>query len=146
MSGAARRGPLLTLLWRSHRFWYRLAGGRIGTRLAGWDVLLLTTRGRQSGERRSVTLNYLREGSALVVIASNAGDDRDPLWWRNLKANPDAEVRTGTTHFKVRAREAQATERELLWDKVVARDPSYAEYERRTKRRIPVVLLEPTTG
>ena len=83
---------------------------------------------------------------ALVVIASNASDDRDPLWWRNLKANPDAEVRTGTKRFKVRAHEAQATERELLWDKIVSRDASYAEYERRTKRRIPVVLLEPTTG
>ncbi|HAF12032.1 MAG TPA: nitroreductase family deazaflavin-dependent oxidoreductase [Chloroflexi bacterium] len=95
---------------------------------------------------RNVTLNDLREGSAFVVIGSNAGDDRDPLWWRNLKANPDAEVRTGTKRFRVRPREAQATERELLWDKIVARDASYAEYERRTKRRIPVVLLEPTTG
>ncbi|HEV2010840.1 MAG TPA: nitroreductase/quinone reductase family protein [Candidatus Limnocylindria bacterium] len=143
---AGRRGPLLTLLWRYHRFWYGLTGGRIGARLAGWDVLLLTTRGRKSGEPRSVTLNYLREGSAFLVIASNAGDARDPLWWRNLKANPDAEVLTGTKRVRVRPREADGVERELLWDKVVARDASYAEYERRTKRRIPVVLLEPTIG
>lgn len=93
-----------------------------------------------------MTLNYLREGSAFLVIASNAGDARDPLWWRNLKANPDAEVLTGTKRVRVRPREADGVERELLWDKVVARDASYAEYERRTKRRIPVVLLEPTTG
>ncbi|MDP9321339.1 MAG: nitroreductase family deazaflavin-dependent oxidoreductase [Chloroflexota bacterium] len=125
---------------------YQLTGGRIGARLAGWEILLLTTRGRKSGEPRSVTLNFLRDGTAMVVIASNAGDDRDPLWWRNLKSNPDAEVRVGTKRSRVHAREAEATERELLWDKVVARDVSYAEYEQRTRRRIPVVVLEPSAG
>ena len=108
----------------------------------GWDVLYLTTRGRKSGEPRSVMLNYCREGTALVVVGSNAGDDRDPLWWQNLKAHPDAEVRTGTTRFAVHAREAEGTERQLLWDRVIQRDPAYAEYEQRTKRRIPVVVLE----
>lgn len=142
---AARRGPLLTFFWRYHRFWYRLTGGRLGARIPGWDVLYLTTRGRKSGAPRSVTLNYFRDGDALVVIASNASEDRDPLWWQNLKAHPEAHVRTGTRRFRVHAREAQATERQLLWDKLVARDARYAEYERRTKRRIPVLLLEPTT-
>jgi len=90
-----------------------------------------------------VTLNYFPDGRAFVVIASNVGADRDPLWWENLKAYPEAQVRIGRRRIAVRAREAQATERQLLWAKIVARDPSYAEYERRTKRRIPVVLLEP---
>jgi deazaflavin-dependent oxidoreductase (nitroreductase family) len=108
----------------------------------GWDVLHLTTRGRKSGAPRSVMLNYLREGSAFVVIGSNAGDDRNPLWWQNLKAQPDAEVRTGATRFAVRAREAQGAEREVLWGKVCARDRSYIEYGRRANRRIPVVVLE----
>jgi deazaflavin-dependent oxidoreductase (nitroreductase family) len=143
MSRAAHRGPLLTTIWRLHRYWYRLSDGRLGAKFQGWDVLLLTTTGRKSGARRSVILNYFPHGSAFVVIASNVGADHDPLWWQNLKAHPDAEVRIGRKRAAVRAREAQDTERQLLWAKIVERDPSYAEYERRTKRRIPVVLLEP---
>jgi deazaflavin-dependent oxidoreductase (nitroreductase family) len=139
----ARRGPLLTFLWRAHRFWYRFSRGRLGARLLGWDVLYLTTRGRKSGAPRSVTLNYCREGTAFVVVGSNAGDDHDPLWWQNLKAHPEAEVRTGTKRFAVRAREAEGVERQILWRKIVERDPAYADYERRTTRRIPVVVLEP---
>ena len=142
MTRAATRGPLLSFMWRYHRLVYRLTDGRIGARTFGWDVLLLTTRGRKSGEPRDVTLNYLTDASAFVVIGSNAGGDRDPLWWQNLKAHPDAEVRVGTTRVSVRAREADGVERELLWDKIVARDASYAAYEGRTKRRIPVVVLE----
>ena len=139
---AARRGPLLSFLWRAHRFWYRATGGRIGARFMSWDVLYLTTRGRKSGGSRSVTLNYLTDSDCFVVIASNAGGERDPLWWQNLKAHPDAEVVAARTRFKVRAREAHGTERQLLWDRIVARDPAYTEYAQRTKRQIPVVVLE----
>jgi deazaflavin-dependent oxidoreductase (nitroreductase family) len=142
---AARRGPLLTFLWRAHRFWYRATGGRVGTPFMGWEVLYLTTRGRKSGAPRSVTLNYLTDSDRFVVVASNTGGDRDPSWWRNLKAHPNAEVIAARTRFKVRARETHGTERQLLWDKIVARDPAYAEYQRRTKRRIPVVVLERST-
>ena len=143
MSRAVRRGPLLTFLWRAHRLWYRLSDGRLGAKFQGWDVLLLTTTGRKSGAPRSVTLNYFRDGDAFVVIGSNAGGDRDPLWWQNLKAHPDAEVRIGQKRVAVRARECHDTERQLLWARIVGRDPSYAEYERRTKRKIPIVALEP---
>ena len=94
---------------------------------------------------RSVTLNYFKEDFEYVVIASNAGDDRDPLWWRNLKVSRAAQIRVGTRRFSVRAREADGAEREQLWAALVARDPSYAEYQRTTTRRIPVVLLEPVT-
>lgn len=143
MSPAAHRSPLLSFLWRAHRLWYRLSDGRLGAKLQGWDILLLTAQGRKSGAPRSVTLNYFRQGGAFVVIGSNAGDDHDPQWWQNLKAHPEAEVRIGAKRIAVCAREAQNTERQLLWDRIVERDPSYAEYERRTRRRIPVVLLEP---
>jgi len=143
MSPAAHRGPLLTTIWRLHRFWYRLSDGRLGAKFQGRDVLLLTTMGRKSGARRSVTLNCFPDGSAFVVIASNVGADHGPLWWQNLRAHPDAEVRIGPKRVAVHAREAHDTERQLLWTKIVERDLSYAEYERRTKRRIPIVLLEP---
>src|SRR5437868_13010049 len=134
MSPAAHRGPLLTFIWRAHRLWYRLSDGRLGAKFQGWDVLLLTTTGRKSGAPRRVTLNYFRHGDALVIIASNVGDDRDPRWWQNLKAQPDAEVRLGPKRVAIHAREAQDTERQLLWAKIVERDPAYAVYERRTKR------------
>src|SRR6266404_3632222 len=102
MSRAVHRGPLLTLLWRAHRLWYRLSDGRLGAKFMGWDILLLTTKGRKSGAPRSVTLNYFPHGGALVVIASNVGDDHDPQWWQNLKAHPDAEVRIGAKRIAVR--------------------------------------------
>jgi deazaflavin-dependent oxidoreductase (nitroreductase family) len=122
----------------------RFTGGRFG-KVGPMDALLLTTTGRKSGERRDVALNYLPEGESHVVVASYAGEDRDPAWWRNLKANPDAELRVGGRRIGVRAREAEGPERERLWARLVATDPAYAEYQERTKRRLPVVMLEPRT-
>jgi deazaflavin-dependent oxidoreductase (nitroreductase family) len=120
----------------------RLSGGRFG-KVGPMEALLLTTKGRKSGERRDVALNYLRDGDSYIVVASYAGEDRDPAWWRNLKANPDAELRVGGRRIWVRAREAEGPERERLWARMVATDPAYAEYQGRTKRRLAVVVLEP---
>jgi deazaflavin-dependent oxidoreductase (nitroreductase family) len=120
----------------------RLSGGRFG-RVGPMNTLLLTTKGRRSGEPRDVALNYVREGHSYVVIASYAGEDRDPAWWRNLKAAPDAEVTVAGTRVKVRARESEGAERERLWSRIVEKDPAYDEYQRRTNRRIAVVALEP---
>jgi deazaflavin-dependent oxidoreductase (nitroreductase family) len=107
------------------------------------DTLLLTTKGRKSGERRDVALNYLRDDDAYVVVASYAGEDRDPAWWRNLQADPEAEVAVDGKRLKVRAREVDGAERERLWLRIVEKDPAYAEYQQRTKRRLPVVVLQP---
>ena len=139
---AARMGPTLRVFWRMHRAFMRLTGGRFG-RVGAMDALLLTTKGRKSGERRDVALNYLRDGDVYVVVASYAGEDRDPAWWRNLEADPAAEVTAGGKHVKVRAREAEGAERERLWAGFVEKDPAYAEYRQRTKRRLPVVVLQP---
>jgi deazaflavin-dependent oxidoreductase (nitroreductase family) len=120
----------------------RLTGGRF-VQVGPMDFLLLTTTGRKTGEPRDVALNYMREGNSYIVVASYAGEDRDPAWWRNLKANPDAELRVGGRRIRVRAREADGAERERLWTRLVVTDPAYAEYQERTKRRLPVVVLEP---
>jgi deazaflavin-dependent oxidoreductase (nitroreductase family) len=106
-------------------------------------VLLLTSRGHKSGETRDVTLNYLRDDGSYVVVASFAGADRDPAWWRNLRAHPEAEVMVDGRSIGVRASEAEGARRELLWARIVAADRSYDEYQQRTARRIAVVLLEP---
>ena len=140
---AARLSWQLRLAWRLHRWLYALSGGRIGTTINGMPVLMLRTRGRRSGDQRTVGLQYLAVGSACVVIASFVGEERQPAWLLNLRADPAATVRRGRREERVRAREAGGEEREALWQRIVAIDPAFAEYQRRTSRRIPVVLLEP---
>jgi F420H(2)-dependent quinone reductase len=125
-----------------HRFLYRLSGGRLGSRVSGLPVLELTATGRTSGQPRAVLLNFRPHEHGWVVVASNAGYDRHPAWWLNLEANPQARVRVGGRGEDVEARELHGPERERYWLHMVAANPDYAEYEARTDRPIPVVLLE----
>lgn len=83
-----------------------------------------------------------RSGSSFVVVASYAGEDRDPAWWKNLRTHPEAEVTADGKRFKVRSRESDGARREQLWSRIVQLDPAYAEYQRRTKRRLAVVVLD----
>ena len=124
---AARMGPSLRVFWRIHRAFMRLTGGRFG-RVGAMDALLLTTTGRKSGDRRDVAVNYMRDGDSYVVVASYAGEDRDPAWWLNLKSDPDAEVTLAGKHARVRARDRRRR----------ARPPLVAIYRGRPcVRRIP---------
>jgi F420H(2)-dependent quinone reductase len=140
---AVTRNKAVELFWRVHPAIYRLTGGRLLGRIAGVPVLLLTTRGRRTGEERTKPLLYLADGDTFVVAASFAGEPRHPAWWLNLRADPRARVQVGSRAVEVRAHEAKGEERERLWRAIVAQDASFAEYERRTTRRIPVVVLEP---
>jgi deazaflavin-dependent oxidoreductase (nitroreductase family) len=126
-----------------HRLLYRASGGRIGGRLWNLPVVLLTTTGRQSGKRRTVPLCAFRDGEDTVVIASYGGLDQPPAWWLNLEANPQAELLDGRARRAVTARTASPTERARLWAEVTARAPGYLDYDRRTEREIPVVILQP---
>lgn len=134
---------LLSLITRLHRWVYLKTDGRIGHRLGGQPMLLLHTVGRKSGKPRTTPLLYVRDGERFLVIASNAGDDRPPAWWLNLREAGRAEIQVGREHHSVRAREADAAERPALWQKACAQYPDYQAYERRTDRPIPVVVLEP---
>lgn len=127
-----------------HRFLYVASGGRVGARIWGLEIVLLTTTGRRSGRARTVPLCSLRDGARFVVIASYGGLDRSPSWWLNLQREPRATLRVGRIEHPVVAREALPPERERLWAEVTARAPGYLGYQRRTARRIPVVLLEPS--
>ncbi len=138
-----RRTRAIELGWRVHRWLYRASGGRIGSRIGPLPVLLLTVRGRKSGEERTVALNHLRDMDRYVVFASHAGEDRDPPWWLNLRAAGEGEIQLGSRRMRVRGREAEGEERERLWAAVKRADPAYAVYEARTKRRIAVVVLSP---
>ena len=126
-----------------HRVLYRASGGRIGGRLWNLQVVLLTTTGRRSGRRRTVPLCSLRDGDDIVVIASYGGLEQAPAWWLTLEATPDAELQEGRQRRGVTARKAAPDERARLWAEVTARAPGYLEYERRTSREIPVVILQP---
>ncbi len=133
---------LLALITTVHRFLYRASNGRIGSNLGGKPMLLLKTVGRRSGEPRLTPLLYVPDGERWLLVASNAGDDRSPGWWHNLEADPNAEIQVGTERHPVRARTARPEERRVLWPKLIAAYPPYADYEERTDREIPVVILE----
>jgi deazaflavin-dependent oxidoreductase (nitroreductase family) len=125
----------------------KLSGGRFGWDVANMPVLELTTTGRKSGRPRTVLLTSpLRDGDAIVVVASRGGDDHHPAWLVNLRANPDVEVAIGRQPRRpMRARIADPDERARLWPQVVAKYKGYGDYQTKTDREIPLVLLEPVT-
>jgi F420H(2)-dependent quinone reductase len=123
---------------------FRLTGGRIGGKFAGGaPVLLLTTVGRRTGQPRTAPLLYLQEGDSYVVVASKGGMSHHPLWYGNLESNPAVEVEVGREKKRMTARRAGKEEKAALWPKLVAMYKSYDDYQARTERDIPVVILEP---
>ena len=126
-----------------HSFVYRATNGRIGGRIAGGPVLLLTTTGRKSGRARTIPLLYLKDGENMVVVASNGGTASHPAWWLNLAANPEATVEFGGRKVRVRAEEVGSEDKKRLWPKLVKMYGGYEDYRRRTDREIPVIFLHP---
>ena len=106
-------------------------------------ALLLTTTGRKSGEKFIFPLFYGTDGDRYFVVASKGGAPQHPGWYRNILANPDVEVQVGTKKLKVRARTATGDERIRLWKKTLEHWPPYADYQLKTGREIPVVVLDP---
>jgi F420H(2)-dependent quinone reductase len=131
------------ILGGMHKGVYRLTGGKVGGKLGKVPVLLLTTTGRKSGQPRTQPLLHTRAGDGYAVIASKGGAAQHPLWYLNLKANPQAEVTIGRETRHVRARDAQGEERERLWRALADLYPGYDKYAQKTTRHIPVVVLEP---
>jgi deazaflavin-dependent oxidoreductase (nitroreductase family) len=121
---------------------YRETDGAEGHDWRGTQALILTTTGRNSGEPRSTPLIYGRSGDDYLVVASKGGADDPPAWYLNLQADPDAEIQVLAERFKVRARDATADEKPALWTTMVGAWPAYDEYQAKTDREIPVVVLE----
>lgn len=123
---------------------YRETGGAVGhIWKRGSKILLLTTTGRRTGEPRTRPLIYERAGDAYVIVASKGGAPQHPHWYLNLVAEPQVEVQLGAEVFPARARTATGEERARLWELVNRQWPDYESYQQRTKREIPVVVLEP---
>jgi len=122
---------------------YKLSGGRIGSKVGDGPVLLLTTTGRKSGEPRTAPVLYLAHGEAMIVIDTNAGNERLPAWSHNLRAKPEAEVQVGRRKLTVTAREAEGAERKELWRACNEQYSGFDEYVTWMKRTPSVWVLEP---
>ncbi len=154
MSGKAARpftprqerwGSVVIKIMSQFNTWiYRISGGRIGGRFPGGaPVLLLTTIGRKSGRPQTAPLLYLQDGDRYVVVGSKGGMSHDPLWCKNLDANPRVEIEVGNRKMAMLAHRATPEEKAPLWPRLVAMYGSYADYQARTTRQIPVIILTP---
>ncbi len=132
-----------TLLGAEHVRLYRETGGEVGYIWNGVPTLLLTTTGRRSGQPRTSPLIFARDGADYLLIASTGGAPKHPLWYRNLEAQPRAEIQVLDQQFAVTARTATGDERTRLWRVAATTWPNYDVYQTRTDRVIPVVVLTP---
>jgi F420H(2)-dependent quinone reductase len=142
----SRPRAVATRATRAHAWLLRRTRGRFFARnliAPRQRVLALTTIGRKSQSPRSTAVGYLEDGQQVVVVASNAGMDRPPAWWLNLRENPDAEIDLQGERREVRARVATSDERERLWPRVLEQFRGFEDYDSYTRREIPLVVLEP---
>jgi F420H(2)-dependent quinone reductase len=141
---ADRSWPALRRIMGGHTAIYRATNGMIGHRLPGIPpILLLDHVGARSGKRRTIPLAYVRDGDDVILVASKGGYPRNPAWFHNLIANPDTSIQIGSSRLQVHARVAGPEERKRLWPEVVKAYGGYEDYQRRTDREIPLVILEP---
>jgi deazaflavin-dependent oxidoreductase (nitroreductase family) len=141
---ADRVWPVLRAMTGGHAAIYRATHGIIGQRFPGLaPILLLDHVGARSGVKRTTPLSYVSDGDDVILIASKGGYPRNPAWFHNLMANPDTQVQVGSSRRQVHARVADPAERKRLWPEVVKAYGGYDEYQRRTDREIPLVILEP---
>jgi deazaflavin-dependent oxidoreductase (nitroreductase family) len=124
---------------------YKLTGGRIGAKIprGKGEMLLLEHVGAKSGKHRTIPLLYIDDGDDLVIVASKGGSHKHPAWFHNLMANPATRVQVGSEKRDVVARKAGRREKKRLWPQVVEVWPDYENYQERTEREIPLVILSP---
>ncbi|HEX5247835.1 MAG TPA: nitroreductase family deazaflavin-dependent oxidoreductase [Gaiellaceae bacterium] len=137
---------MLKLFSRIHVFLYKASGGRIGGRFKTAPVLLLTTTGRKTGKRRTTPLLYGEDAGRYVVVASVGGAPKHPAWYLNLSGDAEATIQVGGRRLGVRAETAQPDERAHLWTLMTRLYPGYDDYQAKTSREIPVVVLTPSAG
>jgi deazaflavin-dependent oxidoreductase (nitroreductase family) len=135
-----------TIRGDSHVQAYRETGGEMGYIWNNATTLLLTTTGRKSGEEKTVPLIFVSDGDNYVIIASLGGAPKHPVWYLNLAANPRVTLQVKDKVFQADARTAPSPERERLWAKALEAWPQYDDYQAKTSRRIPVVVLEPVAS
>jgi deazaflavin-dependent oxidoreductase (nitroreductase family) len=137
---------LFQQIMRLQIYLYRRSGGKTMGHMRGMPLLLLTTVGRKSGKQRVTPVMYIRDGDDYVITASNAGADKHPAWYLNLKANPQTTIEVGSMTKSVSARQASQEEKARLWAQLVEQAPFFEDYKKKTTRDIPMVILHTTGG
>lgn len=130
------------LITRANVWLLRLSGGHLGNSFLGRPVLLMTTIGRQSGKPRTQPLFYVEAGDRILLVASNGGSAEDPLWVRNIRANPAVSISRKGVVQAMRAHIADAEEKAVLWPQMTAAFPYWQEISDRSQREFPVVVLQ----
>ena len=125
---------------------FRKNHGKVGGHFEGAPVLLIHHKGARSGTQRVNPVMYLKDGNRILVFASKGGADTNPDWYHNLKAHPDAQIEVGDKTIDVRAEEIKGSERDALYAKQASLYPQFGEYQKKTKRVIPVVAFTPKQG
>lgn len=122
---------------------YESSGGTEGTTMRDMPVIILTTRGAKSGKIRKTPLMRVEHNGAYAVVASQGGAPKHPVWYHNLTADPRAELQDGPVRQDMNVREVTGDEKALWWGRAVEAFPDYADYQKKTDRQIPVLVLEP---
>jgi F420H(2)-dependent quinone reductase len=125
---------------------YESSGGTRGTTLRGMPVVIVTNVGARTGKLRKTPLMRVEHDGVYAVVASRGGAPEHPVWYHNLRANPHVELQDGPQKWDMVAREVTGEEREVWWQRAVEAYPDYAEYQKRTYREIPVLVLERADG
>jgi F420H(2)-dependent quinone reductase len=141
---SARSGVIIKWMSRINTWLYKRTNGKLGGKfLQGAPVALLTTTGRKTGQPRVSPLLYMRDGDRVIVVASHGGREKNPMWYLNLKANPQVSVQIKDEVLQLRARDASDEERAKYWPQLVKMYSSYEDYQSWTERTIPIVICEP---
>jgi len=137
------KAKLVNLIPQTNIAVYRWSKGRLGGKMQDLPVLILHTIGRKTGKPRQSPLLYVQDGENYAIVGSRGGSDATPAWWLNLQAKPQATIEIKGTKRPVSARIATTEERGLYWPQLVAGYPFYSDYQARTAREIPVIVLSP---
>ncbi len=126
-----------------HVFMYRLTGGKFGSEMRGFKVLILTTKGRKSGKIFSNPVGYFERDGGYIIVASNSGAAAHPSWYYNIMGNPDdVTIQVKDKIMKVKPEVVLGEPRKSIWNWIVSSAPSFGEYEKQTEREIPLVFLK----
>ncbi|MHA0289277.1 nitroreductase family deazaflavin-dependent oxidoreductase [Mycobacterium sp. C3-094] len=141
---SAKVGTAIKWMSKANTWLFKKSGGRLGNKfLRGAEVGILTTIGRKSGEARDSPLLFLQEGRRIVLVASQGGRATNPMWYLNLRANPEVTFQTKKETLTLVARDATDAERDEYWPKLDAMYPDFANYRSYTDRKIPIVICDP---
>ena len=127
---------------KAHQLVYRISKGKLGSRLAGVDMVVINCIGRKSGKTRPMPIACYPYGNNVAVVASNNGNDKNPVWWLNLKAKPQVNIQLGSDTFNVHAEELVGEERENFWPKIIKLNPLQQRHQNHTDRILPVIYLK----